>query len=71
MLNDRFHVYPLDSRVGLPFLDAMNEKTAKLLKRYADKTGSNVRDLKKAWQGLNSKERFQKRQVYLQELKGK
>ncbi|MEQ8351540.1 MAG: hypothetical protein RH862_08660 [Leptospiraceae bacterium] len=49
----------------------MNEKTAKLLKRYADKTGSNVKDLKKAWQGLNAKERFQQRQSYLQELKGK
>ncbi|MCB1167851.1 MAG: hypothetical protein KDK37_14085 [Leptospiraceae bacterium] len=49
----------------------MNEKTAKLLKRYADKTGSNVRDLKKAWQGLTARERFEKRQSYLQELKGK
>ena len=64
-------MYPLDARCTNPFLDAMNEKTAKLLKKYADKTGSNVRDLKKSWQGLTAKERFQQRQSYLQELKGK
>ena len=49
----------------------MNEKTAKLLNRYAMARGSNSRDLKREWLSLNARERFQKRQAMLQELKGK
>ncbi|MCR9144027.1 MAG: hypothetical protein NXI24_17400 [bacterium] len=49
----------------------MNEKTAKLLNKYALAKGSNSRDLKREWVSLNAKERFQKRQAILQELKGK
>ncbi|MEQ9363159.1 MAG: hypothetical protein RIF32_02895 [Leptospirales bacterium] len=49
----------------------MNEKTAKLLNKYALAKGSNSRDLKREWVALNAKERFQKRQSILKELKGK
>ncbi len=49
----------------------MNEKTAKLLNRYAQTRGSNVKELKKEWLAMNAKERFLKRQELLKELKGK
>lgn len=49
----------------------MNEKTAKLLNRYALAKGSNSRELKREWVSLNAKERFQKRQSILNELKAK
>lgn len=49
----------------------MNEKTAKLINRYALAKGSNSRELKREWNALNARERFQKRQAMLAELKGK
>lgn len=49
----------------------MNEKTAKLLNRYATQKGANSRELKREWLSLNAKERFKKRQAMLQELKKK
>lgn len=49
----------------------MNEKTAKLLNRYALAKGSNSRDLKREWNNLNAGERHLRRQEILKELKGK
>ncbi len=49
----------------------MNGKTAKLLNRYAQSKGSNVKDLKRIWYNLSAKERFLKRQELLKELKAK
>jgi hypothetical protein len=49
----------------------MNEKTAKLLNKYALTKGANAKDLKKEWVSLNAKERYQKRQSLLRELKKK
>lgn len=49
----------------------MNEKTAKLLGRYSKAKGTNLKDLKREWLGLNAKERFKKRQTLLTDLKGK
>ncbi|GIX41146.1 MAG: hypothetical protein KatS3mg129_0879 [Leptospiraceae bacterium] len=47
----------------------MNEKTAKLINKYALAKGYNARELKKRWLSLNSKERFLERQKMLKELK--
>ncbi len=47
----------------------MNEKTAKLINRYASAKGYNPKDLKKRWLNLNAKERFLERQKMLLELK--
>lgn len=49
----------------------MNEKTAKLLNKYAAAKGSNSKELKREWLSLSAKERFQKRQEILKDLKGK
>lgn len=49
----------------------MNEKTAKLLNKYATARGQNVKELKREWLSLNGKERFLKRQELLKELAGK
>ncbi|MBI3396158.1 MAG: hypothetical protein HY042_10015 [Spirochaetia bacterium] len=49
----------------------MNEKTAKLLNRFAKAKGVNPKDLKREWAGLNATERFKKRQTLLRDLKGK
>ncbi|MCB1315422.1 MAG: hypothetical protein KDK34_08085 [Leptospiraceae bacterium] len=49
----------------------MNEKTAKLLNRYARTTGANSRALKREWLSLTGKERYEKRQALLKELSGK
>ena len=48
----------------------MNEKTAKLINKFAQAKGSNPNHLKKEWQALNGKERFLKRQDMLKALKG-
>lgn len=47
----------------------MNEKTAKLINKYSMAKGANAGDLKREWNSMNSKERFQKRQTMLKELK--
>lgn len=49
----------------------MNEKTAKLLNRFALAKGSNARELKREWNNLTARERHERRQAMLQELKGK
>ncbi len=49
----------------------MNGKTAKLLNRYALAKGVNSRDLKRQWMSMNARERFQRRQKLILELKGK
>ncbi len=46
----------------------MNGKTAKLLRKFGAKKGSNVKDLKRVWMSLPAKERFLKRQEMLKEL---
>ncbi len=47
----------------------MNEKTAKLINRYAEAKGYKAKELKKKWLSLNKKERFLERQRILKELK--
>lgn len=47
----------------------MNEKTAKLLNKYAQAKGLNTKDLKRKWLSLNKNERFLERQKILKELK--
>lgn len=54
-----------------PNVPPMNGKTAKLLNRYAQAKGSNVKDLKRLWYNLSGKQRFLKRQELLTELKAK
>jgi hypothetical protein len=49
----------------------MNEKTAKLLNRYAAARGVNVKELKREWNALDSRGRFQKRQELISDLQGK
>ncbi|RMG68235.1 MAG: hypothetical protein D6715_02755 [Calditrichaeota bacterium] len=46
----------------------MNQKTAKLLHRYASHSGQNVKELKKWWLSLNHMERARERQRMLEEL---
>lgn len=47
----------------------MNEKTAKLLNKYAMAKGYSSKDLKRRWLSLNKKQRFLERQKILAELK--
>jgi len=47
----------------------MNEKTAKLLNRYAMARGANLKELKRQWTAMNARERFLKRQDLLKDLK--
>lgn len=49
----------------------MNEKTAKLLNRYALARGANVKDLKREWNSLDARGRFVRRQELIQDLQGK
>ncbi|MBX7056781.1 MAG: hypothetical protein K1X75_01855 [Leptospirales bacterium] len=49
----------------------MNEKTAKLLNRYSLARGGNLKALKREWLSLNARQRFERRQAILRELKGK
>ena len=46
----------------------MNQKTAKLLRKYSKFKNLNPRHLKKEWISLNKKERTEKRQEILKEL---
>ncbi len=46
----------------------MNQKTAKLLHRYASHSGQNVKELKEWWMSLNRFERTRERQRMLEEL---
>jgi hypothetical protein len=48
----------------------MNEKTAKLIRRYADTTGENERDLKRHWNDLDQKARFAFRQEMQSKIGG-
>lgn len=59
----------IDVQTQSPKLSIMNEKTAKLLNRFALAKGSNVKNLKREWNSMNSKERFLKRQEMLKDLK--
>lgn len=49
----------------------MNEKTAKLINKYALAKGANSKALKREWNALTAKQRYERRQAMLQELKGK
>ncbi len=49
----------------------MNEKTAKLLNRYASARGVNVKDLKREWNALDARGRFARRQQLVADLIGK
>jgi len=49
----------------------MNGKTAKLLRKYGARKGSNIKDLKRLWMSMPAKERFKKRQEMLAELGAK
>ncbi len=49
----------------------MNEKTAKLLSRYSLARGTNLKSLKREWLSLNARQRFERRQAMLNELKPK
>ena len=49
----------------------MNEKTAKLLNRFALAKGSNPKSLKKEWNSMTAKQKFERRQAMLTELKSK
>lgn len=40
----------------------MNEKTAKLIRKFAEKSGENERDIKRRWNTMNQDQRFQFRQ---------
>ena len=40
----------------------MNEKTARLIRKYAENTESNERDLKRRWNDMSQEERFAFRQ---------
>lgn len=53
----------------LKIFEFMNEKTAKLLNKYAQAKGLNTKDLKRKWLSLNKNERFLERQKILKELK--
>ncbi|MCS7206131.1 MAG: hypothetical protein NZ853_10585 [Leptospiraceae bacterium] len=46
----------------------MNEKTAKLLNKYAMAKGLNPKNLKRFWLSLNKEQRFLERQKILKEL---
>lgn len=39
----------------------MNQKTAKLLNRYASETGANYKEVRRDWEQLNQKERAKRR----------
>jgi len=49
----------------------MNEKTAKLLNRYATLRGVNVKDLKREWNSMNARERFLRRRDLITDLLSK
>ncbi len=49
----------------------MNDKTAKLIRLYAKKTGLSERVLKKEWLASDSRLRFQKRQEFFAQLTSK
>lgn len=40
----------------------MNEKTARLIRKYAENTEANERDLKRRWNEMSQEERFAFRQ---------
>lgn len=46
----------------------MNQKTAKLLRKYSNKSGKNIKELKDEWLKLPSKERAKFRQEILSTL---
>ncbi|WP_167882063.1 MULTISPECIES: hypothetical protein [Leptospira] len=46
----------------------MNQKTAKLLKKYAEAKGINEKQIKREWLVLNEFQKDQKRQEILKEL---
>lgn len=49
----------------------MNEKTAKLIRRYAESTGENERELKRRWNDMDQKARFAFRQEMTEKSAGK
>ncbi len=46
----------------------MNQKTAKLLKKYAEAKGINEKQIKREWLVLDQTQKDQKRQEILKEL---
>jgi hypothetical protein len=46
----------------------MNQKTAKILRKYADLKGVEIDTLKREWKGLNESQKDIKRQEYLSAL---
>lgn len=55
----------LDLKIRYKNLVSMNQKTVKLLKKYADLKGLNEEDLKKEWMSLGQHEKSSKRQEIL------
>ena len=55
----------LDLKIRYKNLVSMNQKTVKLLKKYADLKGLNEDDLKKEWMSLGQHEKSSKRQEIL------
>ncbi|WP_155722273.1 hypothetical protein [Leptospira weilii] len=50
------------------FLVDMNQKTAKLLNKYAELKGVSLKQIKREWLVLNEHQKDQKRQEILKEL---
>ncbi|MCB1174126.1 MAG: hypothetical protein KDK39_11190 [Leptospiraceae bacterium] len=48
----------------------MNEKTAKLINKYALAKGSNAKSIKREWNTLTAREKYERRQAMLKELQG-
>lgn len=49
----------------------MNQKTAKLLKKYGQLKGLDDKNLKREWMSMNQAERTKKRKEYLSALEKK
>ncbi len=58
----------LDNTSLFNFLVGMNQKTAKLLNKYAELKGISSKQIKREWLVLNEHQKDQKRQEILKEL---
>lgn len=41
----------------------MNQRTAKLLNRYAEEVGANYKEVRRDWESLNQKQKAQRRKL--------
>ncbi|RHX92423.1 hypothetical protein DLM75_04335 [Leptospira stimsonii] len=64
----RFLLELLDRDSVSSFLVDMNQKTAKLLNKYAELKGVSSKQIKREWLVLNEHQKDQKRQEILKEL---